>query len=213
MFNGICLPSTWPPRRNLTHKVTTPPYLTSPPAVIDISVGRQLFVDDFLVDTVRSSGLERHWPQPQLQCVRQCYFRLSIRDCSKLGSLTGLAVLHFHDHTTAVPVAHPTQSCGQRSPGKKVLQDRGLAASGGSPNRVAFAYGTSVAGLAQATIWAQSETAIQCAWQSRSMVLFGTNQISRRDHGLVQTLSLLIRRSIQPQCGETNAQSRRNATS
>ena len=74
MFNGICLPSPWPPRINLTHKVTTPPYLTAPPAVIDITVGRQLFVDDFLVDSVRSSGLERQWPQPQLQCVRKCYF-------------------------------------------------------------------------------------------------------------------------------------------
>ena len=67
-FNGICLPPTWPPRINLTHRATAPPYLAAPPAVIDITIGRQLFVDDFLVDGARSSGLQRHWPQPRLQC-------------------------------------------------------------------------------------------------------------------------------------------------
>ena len=48
-FNGICLPPTWPPRINLTHRATAPPYLAAAPAVIDITIGRQLFVDDFLV--------------------------------------------------------------------------------------------------------------------------------------------------------------------
>jgi hypothetical protein len=51
LYNGIVLPDVWPP------KVTkfpypdpvTPPYLVAQPAVIPIDVGRQLFVDDFLV--------------------------------------------------------------------------------------------------------------------------------------------------------------------
>ena len=52
LYNGIRLPSVWPP---IDHKVTldspvTPPYLISPPSVIPIDVGRQLFVDDFLVE-------------------------------------------------------------------------------------------------------------------------------------------------------------------
>jgi hypothetical protein len=51
LYNGIVLPSPWPPRRvppDFTDE--RPPYLASPPAVIDIDVGRQLFVDDFLIE-------------------------------------------------------------------------------------------------------------------------------------------------------------------
>jgi hypothetical protein len=50
LYNGIRLPSPWPPKLvELPLDPVTPPYLTSPPAVIPIGVGRQLFVDDFLV--------------------------------------------------------------------------------------------------------------------------------------------------------------------
>lgn len=52
LYNGILLPSPWPPDRGeLADRLTEPPYLADPPAVIDIDVGRQLFVDDFLVET------------------------------------------------------------------------------------------------------------------------------------------------------------------
>lgn len=52
LYNGIRVPSEWPPR---VERLTLDPqetlsYLTSPPAVIPIDVGRQLFVDDFLVE-------------------------------------------------------------------------------------------------------------------------------------------------------------------
>ncbi len=48
--NGIRLPSPFPPRLDdVPAEPVTPPYLTAPPAVIPIDVGRQLFVDDFLV--------------------------------------------------------------------------------------------------------------------------------------------------------------------
>ena len=50
LYNGIRLPALG--RRNSRHIPTepvTPAYLTAPPAVIPIDVGRQLFVDDFLV--------------------------------------------------------------------------------------------------------------------------------------------------------------------
>jgi hypothetical protein len=51
LYNGIVLPRPWPPdRRELTLATTTPPYLADPPAVIPIDVGRQLFVDDFLIE-------------------------------------------------------------------------------------------------------------------------------------------------------------------
>jgi hypothetical protein len=55
--NGIVLARPWPPRRGEWNGAPErPPYLLSPPAVIGIDLGRQLFVDDFLIE---SSGLHR----------------------------------------------------------------------------------------------------------------------------------------------------------
>ena len=50
--NGIRLPAVWPPtdRDPISTEPMPVPYLTSPPAVIPIDVGRQLFVDDFLIE-------------------------------------------------------------------------------------------------------------------------------------------------------------------
>jgi hypothetical protein len=51
LFNGIVLPSVWPPRlEKLTREPMTVPYLVSPPAAIPIDLGRQLFMDDFLIE-------------------------------------------------------------------------------------------------------------------------------------------------------------------
>jgi len=53
LYNGIVLPQEWPPQEGAARD-TAPmpvPYLTYPPKVIPIDVGRQLFVDDFLVAT------------------------------------------------------------------------------------------------------------------------------------------------------------------
>src|SRR5262245_20424261 len=51
LYNGIRLPAPWPPRGTpLTAEPMPVPYLASPPAVIPIDVGRQLFVDDFLIE-------------------------------------------------------------------------------------------------------------------------------------------------------------------
>jgi hypothetical protein len=49
--NGITLPAEWPPRTQdpTSREPMVVPYLQSPPAVIPVDVGRQLFVDDFLV--------------------------------------------------------------------------------------------------------------------------------------------------------------------
>ncbi|MFO7974368.1 MAG: glycosyl hydrolase family 32 [Candidatus Hydrogenedentota bacterium] len=58
LYNGIRLPKTWPPR-NVRPDDTDPmpvPYLEHSPGVIPIEVGRQLFVDDFLIE---KSTLER----------------------------------------------------------------------------------------------------------------------------------------------------------
>ncbi len=52
LYNGIQLPEKWPPdQRNPESMEPMPvPYLHNPPAVIPIDVGRQLFVDDFLIE-------------------------------------------------------------------------------------------------------------------------------------------------------------------
>lgn len=51
LYNGIELPAQWPPRYEEPQKAQkmAVPYLTQKPSVIPINVGRQLFVDDFLV--------------------------------------------------------------------------------------------------------------------------------------------------------------------
>jgi len=52
LFNGIVLPEVWPPE-HFDPKSAEPmgvPYLQHPPKVISIEVGRQLFVDDFLIE-------------------------------------------------------------------------------------------------------------------------------------------------------------------
>jgi hypothetical protein len=63
LYNGIQLPTPWPPKlAEVPREPVTPPYLKSPPAVIPIDVGRQLFVDDFLV---AQTTLQRRHHQPR----------------------------------------------------------------------------------------------------------------------------------------------------
>ena len=51
LYNGIELPDLWPPRlAELPDALPVPPYLRQPPKVIPIDLGRQLFVDDFLIE-------------------------------------------------------------------------------------------------------------------------------------------------------------------
>ena len=63
LYNGIRLPTPWPPQPSTpTPKpAPLPPHLATPPAVIPIDVGRQLFVDDFLVE---ATTLTRTFHQP-----------------------------------------------------------------------------------------------------------------------------------------------------
>ena len=63
LYNGIELPDEWPPQKDkLTREVMEVPYLENPPAVVPVDVGRQLFVDDFLVE---ESTLSRTFHQPE----------------------------------------------------------------------------------------------------------------------------------------------------
>ena len=60
LYNGIILPSEWPPRYidPMSQEKLPVPYLEDPPEVIHIDLGRQLFVDDFLVE---KTTLQRTW--------------------------------------------------------------------------------------------------------------------------------------------------------
>ena len=64
LYNGIVLPDQWPPKiEKLTREPMAVPYLERPPEVIPIDVGRQLFVDDFLID---QTTLQRTYHQATL---------------------------------------------------------------------------------------------------------------------------------------------------
>lgn len=64
LYNGIVLPEVWPPIRTKIDRdpLPEPPYLTKLPEVIPIDVGRQLFVDDFLIE---ATTLQRQFHRPQ----------------------------------------------------------------------------------------------------------------------------------------------------
>jgi hypothetical protein len=64
LYNGIRLPDRWPPKNDLTTDDPPPavPWLRNRPAVVPIDIGRQLFVDDFLIEKT-SLAREFHYPE------------------------------------------------------------------------------------------------------------------------------------------------------
>jgi hypothetical protein len=64
LYNGIEIPAVWPPSNAELDARTdhVPPYLKNKPAVIPIDVGRQLFVDNFLI---QKTTLQRTFHQPE----------------------------------------------------------------------------------------------------------------------------------------------------
>ncbi len=71
LYNNITLPDVWPPhyKEETLDKPLRIPYLENKPDYIDITVGRQLFVDDFLIyetDLIREFGKPQVLSQPVL---------------------------------------------------------------------------------------------------------------------------------------------------
>ncbi|MHC4688283.1 MAG: hypothetical protein ACYS5F_01395 [Planctomycetota bacterium] len=63
LYNGIELPDEWPPKYvKITREPMPVPYLKNPPAAIVIDVGRQLFVDDFLIE---KTTMKRTFHKPE----------------------------------------------------------------------------------------------------------------------------------------------------
>jgi len=67
LHNGIVLPDQWPPVvKELTREPMAVPYLENPPKEIALRGGRQLFIDDFLID---KTTLKRTYHQATLHAV------------------------------------------------------------------------------------------------------------------------------------------------
>ena len=63
LWNGLCQPTkNWPPNQPLTRQVLTPTYLTAKPRSINVTIGRQLFVDTFLVHSSHNIKTTFHAP-------------------------------------------------------------------------------------------------------------------------------------------------------
>ncbi|MGB0581325.1 MAG: hypothetical protein ACPGVU_16625 [Limisphaerales bacterium] len=63
IYNGVVIPEAWPPTNAYQpNKIMNLPFLTAPPAVVNVSTGRQLFVDDFIIEGL--SNLTRVYHQP-----------------------------------------------------------------------------------------------------------------------------------------------------
>ncbi len=64
LYNGIRLTHPWPPRNMSPNSYDPMPlnYLSSPPDIIPIDIGRQLFVDDFIIE---KTNLKRVFHQPK----------------------------------------------------------------------------------------------------------------------------------------------------
>jgi hypothetical protein len=63
LYNGIQLPQAWPPMNGASQTYAQPFYIVNRPAVIPIDIGRQLFVDDFLI---AQTNLTRVQHQPAM---------------------------------------------------------------------------------------------------------------------------------------------------
>ena len=63
LHNGIVLPEIWPPRYEVSEQRQEMPlpYIQKKPSVIPINIGRQLFVDDFLISSVTNLKRVPHY--------------------------------------------------------------------------------------------------------------------------------------------------------
>ena len=123
LYNGIALPDEWPPRSEaLTLEPMTVPYLENPPQVIPIDVGRQLFVDDFLIEETALSRVyhraEFHEASPLIEADRPW----EIKDGPRAAvAYSGGAWFDPEDDLfkiwyAAASIGRPTITCYARSP-------------------------------------------------------------------------------------------------
>ena len=126
LYNGIQLPDHWPPRPEqfAREEPVTPPWLVDPPGVIPIDVGRQLFVDDFLIE---ETTLERTFHQPVYHPA-----------CPVLRAETPWE----HHRARDIPFAAPFSDGVWHDPGDDLLKMWYMAGTG-----LTFGYATSEDGI------------------------------------------------------------------
>ncbi len=110
LYNGTRLASPWPPGLDAApSEPIIPPYLSSPPAVIPIDVGRQLFADDFLVaETTLKRTFHRAAYHPASPVLKSCKGGSTVKDA--YGLVTSLSEDGIHRSETPIL----TGSCGER---------------------------------------------------------------------------------------------------
>ena len=84
-YNGIVEPAVFPPKgmhKPESYEPLPVPYLRKPPKVIDISIGRQLFVDDFLID---KSDFIRQYHQPRRHPGNPIFYPETELECGRDG--------------------------------------------------------------------------------------------------------------------------------
>lgn len=86
LYNGIRLPSVWPPDHFVPESDAPMPVpcLDHPPAVIAIDVGRQLFVDDFLID---ATDMKRTFHRAEKHLGNPVLVAESVDEIQRLGSM------------------------------------------------------------------------------------------------------------------------------
>lgn len=100
LYNGIVLPEVWPPRTQdvMSVEPMRVPYLSKPPEVIPVDVGRQLFVDDFLIektDLIRTfHQAEKYSGNPILKASTK--EELQVREESRSKNAGGGTVTLLH---------------------------------------------------------------------------------------------------------------------
>jgi len=84
LYNNIQLPDEWPPKdRDLSSSMPQRiPYLEKRPDVVDIDVGRQLFVDDFLTER-RGTTMARKFHQPVKYPGNPVFFPQTSQECNE----------------------------------------------------------------------------------------------------------------------------------
>lgn len=73
LYNGIELPAIWPPKVSSSCILDgmKPTYLDKKPDIIDISIGRQLFIDNFIIE---KSDVKRVWHQAEYHQSNPVFF-------------------------------------------------------------------------------------------------------------------------------------------
>lgn len=125
LYNGIVLPDQWPPKPEsfARDEPVVPPYLAAPPKVIPIDVGRQLFIDDFLI---AETSLKRTYHLPEW------YAKNPVMQAE-----------HYWEKYREQPFAAPFSDGVWWDPQDKILKMWYLAGNG-----VFFGYATSNDGIA-----------------------------------------------------------------